>query len=52
MLFARGLSVLGRAILLSRSGAGSDRKGQCHFMFDTPEYRAKVKERHKSKGAS
>jgi hypothetical protein len=49
MLFAGELGVLGGVILLFRSGAGSDRKRRSHFIFDTPEHRAKVKERHKVK---
>jgi len=51
MLFAGELSVLGGVKLFFRSGAGSDRKGRSHFIFDTPEHRAKV-ERHKGKKAS
>ena len=43
------IGALGGGLLLFGSGAGSTVKGRSHALFDTPEHREEVKERHKAK---
>lgn len=46
MFCSTSLAAMGGGLYLFGSGSGSDRKMRSHIMFDSPEHRREVSERH------